>query len=803
MNNINKEYIKSIIQSNLSRFFGISYEDATKDQVYKATVISVRDILSVSRKEFNRKIKEAGAKRVYYLSIEFLLGRSLKNNLCNLNLEDQYKGALLEFGFELENIYSMEDDAGLGNGGLGRLAACYLNSLSSLGYPAMGFSLFYEYGLFKQKIVDCSQVEMPDMWLPSGESWLVPRTDKSFTVKFGGQISERWNQNKLEIIYENADEVEAIPYDMMISGSDNKAVSVLRLWKAQDTRNFNMRAFSQGEYIKAVQESTNAQLLSKVLYPEDNHIEGKQLRLMQQYLLVSASIQNIIFDHLRYYGTLSNLSDKVAIHINDTHPALCIPELMRILLDEYSYTWDEAWNTVINCISYTNHTVLPEALECWDKDLFAQKLPRIYSIIVEINNKLCNDIKQNVPERICNMTIIDNHVIRMANLSIVGSHMVNGVSKLHSEILKEKVFEDFYISYPDRFTNVTNGIAHRRWLCNANPLLAELLDNRIGEGYRNNPAELEKLLKFKDDTSVHAELKKIKNSNKEKFSDYVLKTYNIRLNPNSIFDVQVKRMHEYKRQLLNVLNIIGLYIKLKGNPELDIIPQTFIFGAKAAPGYYMAKEIINLICNLSKHIAGDNSINKKLQVVFLENYNVTLAEKLIPTADISEQISLAGKEASGTGNMKLMINGALTLGTYDGANIEMHDTVGDENIFIFGMKTNEVEDLWSKGYESLKYYNSNQILRSIIEQLNKGFNGKSFSGITNYLLFANGISDPYMCLADFGSYTVKHNEMLQLYRNDTEWFKKALVNIAKAGFFAADRSIREYSENIWNLKTIN
>lgn len=800
MNKINKEQIKAQIQNNISRFFGTAAEYASKEQIYKATIVTVRDLLSVKRKEFNHKVKDASAKRVYYLSIEFLLGRSLKNGLQNLALEDSFKDALFDIGAELEEIYDMEEDAGLGNGGLGRLAACFLDSLSSLDYPAMGFSLFYEYGLFKQKIVDSSQVEMPDMWLPSGEGWLVPRTDKAFTVRFGGRVEENWDSGKLQINYIDADEVDAIPYDMMISGA-SEAVSVLRLWKAQDNKNFNMHAFSQGEYFKAVEESTNAQLLSKVLYPEDNHIGGKQLRLMQQYMLVSASVQCIIHDHMRYYGTLENLADKVAIHINDTHPSLSIPELMRILVDEHSFSWEDAWKTTVNCISYTNHTVLPEALECWDTEMLSSKLPRIYAIIVEINRRFCDTTD------FCDfdsMAIIHGRNIRMANLSVVGSHAVNGVSKLHSEILKTTVFPAFSSTCPERFTNVTNGIAHRRWLCGANEPLAAFVRSKIGDGYRKNPSELEGLLKYKDEKATLKKLKEIKYQNKVEFAAYAKQHYGVDLNPDTIFDVQIKRMHEYKRQLLNVLNIIGLYARLKENPNSPDIPaQTFIFGAKAAPGYYIAKELINLICKLSKHIDADVDVRDKLKVVFFENYNVTLAEHLIPASDISEQISLAGKEASGTGNMKFMLNGALTIGTFDGANVEISEAVGDENIFIFGMRAHEVDELWARGYQSFNYYNNNPLLRTIIELLNKGFDGKSFSGISNYLLFANNVSDPYMCLADFDSYIAAREYMLSIYANEHEWYKRSLVNIAKAGFFAADRSITEYAQRIWKLERMS
>ncbi len=801
--NPEKKEVKELIESKLARYFGTSPEEATKEQVYKAVALSVKDILTDKRGSFKNGVNEKGAKRVYYMCMEFLLGRSLKTNLCNLGLSESYRDALAQLGFNLSELYELEPDPGLGNGGLGRLAACFMDSLSSLDYPATGFSICYEYGLFKQKIVDGMQVELPDIWLPGGEVWLVPRTDRTFKVRFGGHIKESWDNGRLEIIYEDAEEIEAVPYDMMISGADSKAVSTLRLWKARDIHNFNMGLFTQGQYYNAMKESNNADIISKVLYPSDNHNEGKLLRLSQQYFLVSASVQSIVRDHMAVYKTLENFSDKVAIHINDTHPALCIPELMRILIDDYCFDWDKAWNTVINTVSYTNHTVMPEALETWNEDLFRLKLPRIHAIVKEINERFCKAAWDAFPgnwNRISNMAIIGYNQVRMANLSVIGSHTVNGVSKLHSDILTDTVFKDFYRMYPERFTNVTNGVAHRRWLCYSNPQLAALLDECIGEDYRKHPEKLSDFGKFSTDSTVLSKLSDIKRNNKIAFSNYLLDKTGVRLDPNSLFDVQVKRLHEYKRQLLNALNIISVYNDLRENPDLDIQPQTFIFGAKAAPGYTMAKQIIKLICMLAKDIDRNPRIREKLNVVFLEDYNVSLAEALIPAAEISEQISLAGKEASGTGCMKMMMNGALTIGTYDGANVEMVAETGDENMFIFGLSCKEVEQMWLSGYQSTMFYAGNERLRRAVDALSIGFAGESFRDIGTYLLQGHGVADPYMCLADFESYRQAHEKALSVYANSFEWNKMSLINIASSGKFAADRSIEEYAERIWKLK---
>lgn len=803
--NINTTEIRKNIETKLSRYFGCTPAEASKEQMYKAVAITVRDILTEKRGEFKKQVNREGAKRVYYMCMEFLLGRSLKTNLCNLGLADEYAKVLGEYGMELDSLYDCEPDAGLGNGGLGRLAACFMDSLSSLDYPATGFSICYEYGLFKQKIVDGMQVELPDVWLPGGDVWLVPRTDRAFIVRFGGKVKEKWTEGHMEVYYEGAEEIEAVPYDMMISGADSKAASRLRLWRARDIQNFNMGLFTQGQYAQAVQNSTRAEAICKVLYPSDNHEEGKLLRLSQQYFLVSASVQSIIRDHMALYGTLGNLEDKIAIHINDTHPALCIPELMRILIDEYFYSWEDAWRKVVKICSYTNHTVLPEALETWNEELFRLKLPRMHQIICEINERFCREAWQAFPgnwQRITNMAVVGYGMVKMANLSVVGSHSVNGVSKLHSNILKKTVFNDFYNMYPERFGNVTNGIAHRRWLCYSNPELAALLDETIGTGYRHNPVELSEFAKFADDAAVLERVRRIKHDNKVRFSEHLYKKTGKRLDTHTLFDVQIKRLHEYKRQLLNVLNIIGLYIDIQNNPNIEMQPQTFIFGAKAAPGYQMAKRIIQLICALSRDIDNNPKIKEKLDVVFLENYDVTTAEILIPSAEVSEQISLAGKEASGTGCMKLMINGALTIGTLDGANVEMLDAVGADNMFIFGMTAKEVEDLWVRGYRSTEFYANNERLKRIVNQLYVGFAGESFADIATYLLSGHGVADPFMCLADFEPYRLAHDRLVSAYTDRSNWTRMSLLNTAASGYFAADRCIDEYAEKFWGIKPI-
>ena len=810
---MNKEFtkaqIKDAIVAKLARYYGVTPEEASSEQVYKSVVLSVKDILTEKRSDFKLDTKKQRGKKIYYLCMEFLIGRSLKNNLRNLGIADMYGEVLSELGFELEDVYSLEPDPGLGNGGLGRLAACFMDGLTTLDYPATGFSILYEYGLFKQRIIDGDQIELPDAWMPGGDVWLVPRHDKTFTVRLGGHVSEKWENGKCSVTHEGGDEIQAVPYDMMISGADSKAVNILRLWKACDTKSFNMNLFSQGQYVKAMQEDTNAEIISKVLYPSDNHQEGKYLRLSQQYFLVSASLQSIIADHLTTYGSLGGFAEKVAIHINDTHPALVIPELMRIFIDIYSFSWEDAWRLVTSTVSYTNHTVMPEALETWNEDLFKIKLPRIYAITNEINRRFCGELWAAYPgdwDRISRMSILGYGQIRMANLSVVGSHTVNGVSKLHSDILKKTVFHDFYKHTPSKFTNVTNGVAHRRWMCNANPQLTALIDECIGDKWHKaDPEQLSEFAKFADDKAVLDRIEAIKRANKVNFAIYTQNKTGIKLDPDSVFDVQIKRMHEYKRQLLNALRIISLYVQLKENPDLDITPQTFIFGAKAAPGYYMAKNIIKLIYYIGADIESDPRLREKLRVVFMEDYNVSLAEVLIPAADISEQISLAGKEASGTGCMKLMSNGALTIGTMDGANVEIHAQVGDDNMYIFGLTTEEVDDLWKRGYNAAAYYLNSERIRAAVDSLDIGFNGRSFTDIKQYLInsqYAHGIADPYMCIADFDSYYAVHELMIKDYANRDKWNRMSLINTAQSGYFASDRSIREYADNIWHIKPI-
>ncbi|MBQ8293581.1 MAG: glycogen/starch/alpha-glucan phosphorylase [Bacilli bacterium] len=797
--------IQTLLESKLSSYFGVTPQDASIDQMYKAVSLTVLDMLMEKKKNFKREVKKQQAKQIYYLCMEFLVGRSLKTNLYNLGLVESYRKVLEGYGLNIEDLYEQEPDAGLGNGGLGRLAACFMDSLASENLPAYGFSLRYEYGLFKQKIVDGWQTEMPDVWLPGGEVWLIPRSDRSLKVRFGGHVEEYFEDGQMKVKYHNYDEVEAMPYDMLISGGESKGISTLRLWRSRSLSTFDMKSFSQGDYAKAVQESAEAEMITKVLYPSDDHYEGKTLRLKQQYFLVSASVQNIIDDFLKRYGDLSRLSEKVAIHINDTHPALCIPELMRILMDEHGMSWDDAWYQVTHTVAYTNHTVLVEALECWNEDLVARLLPRVYSIIREINRRYVEELNERYPmeyEKITKMQIIAYGQVRMANLSVVGSHNVNGVSALHSDIIKRSVFKDFYLDTPEKFTNVTNGIAHRRWLHQSNPRLAKLLDDTIGHDWYKDASNLKKFAAYQDDKKVLDKLEKIKYENKKDFANALYKKQGVKIDPSTRFDVQVKRLHEYKRQLLNVLKIVHLYNLLMEDPDLDLTPQTFIFGAKAAPGYYHAKEIIELINKISEDINNHPEIKKKLNVVFIEDYCVSLAEKLMPASEISEQISLAGKEASGTGNMKFMINGAVTFGTMDGANVEIYDAVGKDNIFIFGMTATEAGELWRKGYNSTYYYNNSKDLHDIINRLRKGFAGKSFENIANYLLTNRGVADQYMCLADFNSYMEAYWKMDKIYRDRERFNRMSLINISEAGRFAADRAISEYAENIWNITKV-
>lgn len=795
---ISTSQAKKMITDKLSHFFGVSPADATDEQFYKAVAMIVRDRLSAQNSEFRHVADGQDSKQIYYLCMEFLMGRSLRNNLYNLGLVETFDAALDSMGVKLEKLYEQEPDAGLGNGGLGRLAACYLDGLATNGFQSMGYSIRYEAGIFKQKLVDGWQTELPDFWLPGGDVWLVPREERACEVKFEGRIEDSWDGDYHHVNHVDANVVTAIPYDMYVSGK-GKGVSRLRLW-ASKKPDFDMKLFNEGSYVKAMEQSAMAEAISKVLYPADNSPEGKSLRLRQQYFLVSASIQDIIQRHLTKYGTLDNLPDKIAIHINDTHPTMAIPELMRIMLDECGYGWDEAWSLVTRTVAYTNHTVMKEALECWSEELYSRLLPRIYQITKEIDNRFRAYVwsATHDADKVERMAIVSNGIVRMANLCVAGSHSVNGVSALHSEILKDTVFNDFYTLTPDKFCNVTNGIAFRRWICQADPKLTEYITELIGDKFITQSNELEKLRKFKDDKKVLKKLIEIKHENKVRFAKMVKKRNGIDIDPDSIFDVQVKRLHEYKRQQLNVLNIIAEYQMLKANPNADYYPKTYIFASKAAPGYFMAKKIIELIDALSKVINNDPDVNGKLKVVFVEDYNVSVAEVLMPAADISEQISLAGTEASGTGNMKLMLNGAITLGTLDGANVEIHDAVGDENIFIFGMKTPDVENLKRAGYNPQNYLNNNETLRNAVDFIRNGVNGKRFDEIVSSLTN----SDPYMALADFADYQKAQKAVSKAYADRENFAKMSLMNISGAGIFSADRSIMDYADYIWNTKPV-
>ena len=791
--------LAEMIETKLSHNFGVNPEQASDELYYKACVLVLLQIMSERKAKFRKEVDKQEAKTVYYLSMEFLMGRSLKNTLYNLDLTDKMEKALKKFNVKLDNLYDFEPDAGLGNGGLGRLAACFLDSFSSESYSAFGYSIKYELGIFRQKLVDGWQTEMPDFWLPGGSVWLEQRPHSAVDVHFGGHIEEWWDNNYHHLEHKDYENVKAMPYDLMVAGHDGKTVNVLRLWSAE-CQDFDMSAFNQGDYVRALENRANTEAISKILYPADNHAEGKSLRLRQQYFLVSASIQDILARHMRKYNSLECLPEKVAIHINDTHPTLAIPELMRLLLDECGYSWEAAWDIVTKTFAYTNHTIMAEALECWQIDLFSRRLPRIYQIVEEIDRRYRASIIEKtgdfgLAER---TAVISNGLVRMANLCVVASHTVNGVSKLHSDIIKEELFNDYYNMTPEKFTNVTNGIAHRRWLCQANPELSGFITDLIGDGFVSDAMELEKLMKFADDKTVLDKLSQIKRNNKIRLSNYIKANMGISMNPDSIVDMQVKRLHEYKRQHLNALHILTEYLYLLENPNAPFTPKTYIFGAKAAPGYLFAKEIIQMICKIADKINNDSRVNEKLKVIFIEDYRVTLAELMIPAAEISEQISLASTEASGTSNMKFMLNGAVTLGTEDGANVEIHSAVGDDNIIIFGMETPEVLKLQKQGYSPLSYYNNNADLKAALDFIGNGIDGKQFDNIYNCLKNF----DNYMALADYADYCTAQKKASDLYNDRNVWNRMSLVNIANSGIFAADRSVKDYAENIWHIKPV-
>ncbi len=794
---LSKEEIRRQLDGILEYDYRTNTNDASVTQIYRALSTIVVNHLKEKRHDFMHDCNSKGRKQIYYLSMEFLMGRSLKTNLYNLGIQDEAKAALEEIGIKIDKVYEEEPDAGLGNGGLGRLAACYMDGLATCGYPATGYSILYEYGIFKQRIIDGWQKEYPDDWLPGGGAWLVPVPDQAIEVHFDGYINEYWDNNYHHLQHLNYTTVNAVPYDMYISGYDSKGVSKLRLWKSE-SMSFDMSSFNSGDYVNALGANNIAHSISKVLYPNDNHLEGKALRLRQQYFMSAASIGDIVMRHMNTYGTLENFHEKVAIHINDTHPTLAIPELMRILLDDCGYGWEQAWHIVTNTFAYTNHTVMAEALEKWDVDLMKKIVPRVFSIICEINRRYCEMLSARMqnPDKVNKMSIIQGNKVHMANLCVAASHSVNGVSKLHSQIIKDDVFQLEATDSPSKFKNVTNGIAYRRWLLQSNAGLTDLLSECIGEGFKKDASELIKFSVFANDKSVLERLGKIKRENKERFAEFVERTTGTKLNLDSIFDVQVKRAHEYKRQQMNALNIIADYNYLLHNPDADFYPKTYIFAAKAAPGYYIAKQIIKMIWCIGEEIKHNPSINQKLSVIFLEDYRVTLSEILMPAAEVSEQISLAGTEASGTGNMKLMLNGALTLGTYDGANVEIHEAVGTDNIFIFGMRTNEVNELRLKGYVPQHYIDNNTVISEVMQRMYNGINGCKFEELANSIRY----KDYYMALPDFDSYRGTQSYVSEVYKNAEDWNRKSLYNIAGAGRFSADRAVTDYARDIWNLK---
>ena len=798
---MNKTEATELLNKACMRLFGCTMEEATDKQAYKALCTVIRNGMYDRRRAFKKGYQAEQRKQVYYMSMEFLVGTSLRNNLFNLGLEEVFTDALKDLHIDIQELYALDPDAGLGNGGLGRLASCYLDSLTGLGYPATGFSIRYEFGIFKQQIVDGWQMELPDNWLQMGDVWLVPKEDDAVEVRFGGDVHEWYDNGKFKVAQHGYSTVMAVPYNLYISGYHTDAVNKLVLWSAKLPQSFDMAAFSRGDYVRALEQNTMAETISKVLYPADDHIQGKRLRLKQQYLLVSASLQSILRSHLKKYGTLRNLPDKVAIHINDTHPALCVPELMRLLMDEHDIPWDEAWDLCSRTLSYTNHTVMSEALERWSVDLYKEQLPRIYAITAEINRRLMEKLRAfygNDEGKLNWMAVIANNEVRMHNLCLACCHKINGVSALHTEILKETIFHDYYQYTPERFLNVTNGIAYRRWLCQSNPELTALLRELIGDGFLHDANCLENLLKYADDKTVLDRLQKIKYDNKVRLARYIARANGINVDPNSLFDVQVKRLHEYKRQMLNVLHILYLYNEIKANPTAPWQPRTFIFGAKASAGYIRAKQIISLIVAVSNFVNSDPDVRDKLKVVFIEDYKVSLAEIIIPAAEISEQISIAGKEASGTGNMKFMINGAVTIGTLDGANVEIHQQVGDENMFLFGMKADEVEALWKKGYDPNAFITPE--LRKVLNMLTSGVLGQRFDDIAASLTTNRfGVADAYMTMADFADYARAQRDVAAVYQDHDRFNRMSLINIAKSGIFSADRSVLEYVHNIWNM----
>ena len=796
---ITRDEVRSAIEDKLCAHFGITGADATDEQVFQASAMVIREIMS---RIYTAQPEKKAEKEIHYMSMEFLMGRSLMKNACNLGIGEALYGALGDMGKNATDIFEAEPDAGLGNGGLGRLAACYMDSMATLGMAATGYSICYELGIFKQKFANGKQTEIADNWSSAAYSWLVPQYDEAVEVRFGGQISPHWDSlGRYSFEHTGYTSVIAVPRDMLIAGYEGKNINTLRLWDAKSTNSLDMFLFSEGEYVKSLEERTMSEVITKILYPADDHIEGKTLRLKQQYFFVSATAQNIVLKHLEKWGDIKSFADHHTIQINDTHPTLIIPELMRIFMDECGLGWDEAWEIVRKAVAYTNHTVMSEALERWPQNLIQQLLPRLWEIMCEINRRWCGYLisKFGEGEKTGRNLIIRDGEVHMANMCLATCYMVNGVSRLHGDILKNDLFNDIYSIEPEKFTYVTNGIDHRRWLSQINPGLHRAICDMLGsDEYLTKPERLEELCRFADDASARERINAIKAENRVSFAGFAKRNDGYVLNTDGFIDVQVKRLHEYKRQLLCAMSITSMQLQLHDNPNMDFTPRTFVFGAKAAAGYKTAKRIIELLLSLSKELENDPVCKDRLQVYFVENYRVSAAEAIIPAADISEQISTAGKEASGTGCMKLMMNGAATIGTLDGANVEMYELLGDDNMFLFGLHTDEIARLRYEGYDPQRMSREDPEIQRIINRLGTGFSdGKSYSDLASGLVYGG---DPYMLIADYRSYADTQRRMYEKLSDPEERARISIMNTGKSGLFAADRAVKEYADNIWHIK---
>ena len=805
--------VRESIESKLQRYYGLTVQEATPQQIYRAVATTVRDQIMQKWMTCKEKRKQANHKTVYYLSVEFLLGRALNCNLINLCSQEEYRGALEDLGIQLEDILPVEPEPALGNGGLGRLAACFMDSLATENLPAIGCTLRYEYGLFRQRLVDGQQVELPDNWLQNGNVWETAKPEDTCTIEFNGHVEEAEENGRKVFRLADAYRIDAIPYDMPVVGYNTDTVNTLRLWSARSRTDLNLQRFGEGEYLKAMEEMQMAEVITKVLYPEDKHWEGKMLRLKQHYFFVSATLQLALKNFKKYNGNnFDLLPDRCVFHINDTHPGMAIPELMRLLIDQEGLSWEMASRITQRCMAYTNHTVMAEALEKWPVDMVKTTLPRIYMILEELNRRECEALFNYFPgewERIGKMAIIGYGHVHMANLCVALSYSVNGVSQLHGQILKEDLFRDFYQCYPGKFGAITNGITHRRWLVEANPGLTGLIREAIGDGFLQDASHLEELLPYAQDSAFLEKLDQVKKQNKQRLADFLKRQQGVEVDTSFLFDTQAKRLHEYKRQLLNALHIQVLYNRIVDDPSFEMPPRLFLFGAKAAPGYYRAKSIIRYINALGALIEKHPRARQMLKIVYVENYDVSSAEILIPATEVSQQLSTAGKEASGTGNMKFMMNGALTLGTMDGANVEIHDQVGIDNIYIFGMRSDTVASLYESGdYRPMEIFENNQEIRKAMGQWLDGTlfpnEPNAMQDLYHTLLAGDwgGMADSYFILKDFGSYTMANRRLMADYLDREKWLKMSLVNIAKSGYFASDRTIREYNNTIWHLKEV-